>query len=66
MKQRWLIKPLPASESTLTFELDLPTHSELVALMANAIEAVRLQQANQPHQAKDKPTDERTATPSED
>ena len=66
MKQRWLIKPPPVSESTLTLEFASPTHSELVALMAKAIESVRLQQVNLPHQAQDTPTDERSATPSKD
>jgi hypothetical protein len=62
MKQLWLIKPLPASESTLTLELDSHTHDELVALMAAGIESLYLQQANLPRQAKETSTDERTTT----
>lgn len=66
MKQRWLIAPPPASESTLIIDFDSSTRSRLVALMAKAIESVWLQHTNPPHQATDTPTNERTATPSQD
>lgn len=65
MKQLWLIKPLPTNESTLTLKLDSQTHGDLVALMARAITAVHLQQANLPEQDKEV-SDERTATTSQD
>lgn len=65
MKQLWLIKPLPTNESTLTLELNSQTHGDLVALMATAITAVHLQQANLPEQDKEV-SDERTATTSQD
>ena len=66
MKQRWLIEPLIASNSTLTVELASHTHVELVALMASAIESVHLQQANLPQQAKEAHTDDRIAAASQD
>lgn len=66
MKQRWLIEPLPASDSTPTVELASLTHVELVALMATAIESMHLQQANLPQQAKEAHTDDRIAAASQD
>ena len=65
MKQRWLIKP-PKDESTLRLELDSQTHVELVALMATAIEALHLQQANILQQTTEAATDEHTATTPQD
>ena len=66
MKQRWLIEPRPASDSTLTVELASHTHVELVALMATAIESVYLQQANLFQLTTEAHTDERIAAASQD
>ncbi len=66
MKQLWLIKPPTASESTITSVLNSRTHGELVALMAAAIEALHLQQANSPRQAKEVSSDESITAASQD
>jgi hypothetical protein len=65
MKQRWLIKP-PKDESTLRLEVDSQTQLELVALMAAAIEALHLLQADTPRQTTEAATDEYTATAPQD
>ena len=66
MKQRWLIEPLPVSDSTLIAELDSHIRVELVTLMAMAIECVQFQQGNLLHHDKEGRIDERIAATSQD
>jgi hypothetical protein len=66
MKQLWLINPPTVSESTITSELESHTHGEIIALMAAAIEAMRLQKANEPQQVKEASADESITAASQD
>jgi hypothetical protein len=65
MKQRWLIKPFSADESSPTFIVDLQTRLELVSLMAQMIESLHRRRLDA-QQTKESAHHERLVSTSQD